>query len=94
MKHVYEITVSNRAPKAEGASAPDLRFGFESHDDLSEIAARVRDKGLFASEDETQAFCLGLKLLGGALIAHRDQDLFKDFAGSFGVFMKKLKASR
>jgi hypothetical protein len=92
MRHTYDIKVSDRAPRSEGAGPRELGFSFESHDDLFEIVERVKAKALFATDDETKAFCLGLKLLGGVLIAHRDEEMFKDFASAFGGFMKTLKA--
>jgi len=93
MRHHYAIAISDRTPHKEGVNTdPDLGFSFESHDDLNQIIARMRDKALFGGEDETKAFCVGLKLLGGVLLQHRDEALFKEFAGAFGAFMKTLKA--
>ena len=93
MRHHYAVTIADRTPRADGANpAPDLGFSFESHDDLNQIVERVRGKALFGAEDETKAFCVGLKLLGGVLLQHRDEALFKDFAGAFGGFMKTLKS--
>lgn len=93
MRHHYAITIADQAPRAEGVNAaPDLGFSFESHDDLNQIVDRVRGKALFGRDNETKAFCVGLKLLGGVLLQHRDEALFKEFAGAFGAFMKTLKA--
>ena len=93
MRHHYAITVADRTPRAEGANpVSDLDFSFESHDDLAQIVERVRGKALFGEDDEAKAFCVGLKLLGGVLLQHRDEALFKEFAGAFGGFMKTLKS--
>jgi len=93
MRHHYAVTIADRTPRAEGANpVPDLGFSFESHDDLNQIVLRVRDKALFGAEDETKAFCVGLKLLGGVLLQHRDEARFEEFAAAFGRFMKSLKA--
>ncbi|MFT3940028.1 DUF3861 domain-containing protein [Rhodopseudomonas sp.] len=90
MRHHYEIAVTNLVP--EGATpSPPISFAAESHDDFAEIIRRLTDKGLFDPE-ETKAFCVGLKLLGGVMLQHRDEELFKDFAPAFGAFMKTLKA--
>lgn len=95
MRHQYSVTVSDRLPRpSEAPARPDLSFPFESHDDLFEIVERVRAKALFATEEETKTFCIGLKLLGSVLLQHRQDEPFKDFATSFGVFMKTLKSSR
>jgi hypothetical protein len=93
MRHHYAVTIADQTPRAEGAkTATDLGFSFESHDDLNQIVERARGKALFGNEDETKAFCVGLKVLGGVLLQHRDEALFKEFAGAFGAFMKTLKA--
>jgi hypothetical protein len=93
MRHSYAVTIADRTPPAEGANPnPDLGFSFESHDDLAQIVERVRGKALLGTEDETKAFCVGLKLLGGVLLQHRDEALFKEFASAFGGFMKTLKS--
>jgi len=99
MRHHYEITVSEAGtaprsaadPASDPAAQPPIRFDFASHDDLAAIVARVADKQLFDAND-SKAFCVGLKLLGGVMLAHRDHDLFKDFAPAFGSLMKTLKA--
>ncbi|ACE98658.1 DUF3861 domain-containing protein [Rhodopseudomonas palustris] len=90
MRHHYEIAVTKLIP--DGATlSPPISFAAESHDDLADIIRRVTDKGLFDPE-ETKAFCVGLKLLGGVMLQHRDKELFKDFAPAFGALMKTLKA--
>lgn len=94
MRHHYLITVSDQTVRPEGAPNPAaLSFGFENHDDLFEIVERVRGKALLANDEETKTFCVGLKLLGQVLMQHRQDELFKDFAASFGTFMKSLKAA-
>lgn len=95
MTHHYKVTVAAQTPGAEGAPIPpDLSFDFANHDDLHQIVERVRAKALFATDDETKTFCVGLKLLGQVLMQHRQDELFKDFATAFGGFMTTLKASR
>jgi hypothetical protein len=90
MSHRYDITVA----ETSNSSVPDagpINFAFESHDDLAAIVERVSAKQLFDAE-ETKAFCIGLKLLGGVMLKHRKHDLFQHFAPAFGAFMKTLKA--
>jgi hypothetical protein len=91
MRHHYEVTVSKTDPDAPGSLAP-IHFAFENHDDLHQIIERLRAKALFASDEEPETFCVGLKLLGQVLMLRRAEEPFKDFALAFGVFMKTLKA--
>lgn len=89
----YLITVADQTAYADDAPArPDFSFHFDNHDDLFEIVDRVRSKALFAGDDETRTFCVGLKLLGHVLMQHRKEEMFADFATSFGSFMKGLKS--
>lgn len=92
-QHRYLITVADQTRSDDGAAPPAvLSFQFENHDDLFQIVERVRSKALFPTEQETRAFCVGLKLLGHVLIQHRKEALFSDFAAAFGTFMKALKS--
>ena len=95
MRHSYQITVAERRADpaaATATAAAALSFDFENHDDLFEIVDRVRARALFDTDAEAKSFGVGLKLLGQVLIAHRDDELFKEFAASFGRFMKTLKS--
>lgn len=89
-KHVFKITVE-RVDDQHGdpGNDPPLVFTAQNHDNILELAAR-RGGG-----DERQlAFIVGLKLLGEALLADRDNPLYRDFIPHFGEFMKNLKQSR
>jgi hypothetical protein len=91
MKHLYAVEVIE-LPQNSESSVPEnrLRFDFLSHDDLMEIVAKLQQKQIF-SEQQTQTFCVGLKLFSSVLLEHRNDPLFADFAPHFGEFMKKLK---
>lgn len=91
MKYNYVVAVADRSTRTDGPSPPTYNFNFESHDDINAIVARVGNKQLF-DENETKTFVTGLKMLGSVVLAHRNDPLFKDFAGAFGTFMKTLKA--
>jgi len=90
MSYRYQITVAEASKPATDA-AP-ISFTFDSHDDLAGIVERVDAKQLFDAE-ETKQFCVGLKLLGGVILKHRKEELFRDLAPAFGAFMKTLKAN-
>ncbi|PKU24808.1 DUF3861 domain-containing protein [Telmatospirillum siberiense] len=89
MKYQYHVTISEVSPEKEGGG--NVEFDFPSHDNLLEIIEKMNKKNFF-SEDEVRAFCVGLKLFSGVMLAHRDHPLFADFSQSFGLFMKKLKS--
>lgn len=91
MKHLYAIEVAELSQSGEpGAPENRLQFEFMSHDDLLEIIAKVRQKQLF-SEEQTNAFCVGMKLFSSVLLENRNHPLFAEFVPHFGEFMKKLK---
>jgi Domain of Unknown Function with PDB structure (DUF3861) len=94
MRYRYDVRIADRTPRSAAPMQPaELAFAFSSHDDLNAIVERVRAKGLF-DDDEAKALCVGLKLLGGVLLNHREAPLFKEFAAAFGHFMKSMKAAR
>jgi len=91
MKHMYAAEVTELTPSGEpGTPENRLGFKFQSHDDLLEIVAKVGEKQLF-SEEQTKAFCVGLKLFSGVMLENRSNPLFAEFSPHFGEFMKKLK---
>jgi hypothetical protein len=91
-----EIEMSNRylvkLEEPGGDPEETFRFTFESHDDLAQILQRIEEKGVFTGE-EARAFCLGLKLFSGVMLAHRADPLFAELAPEFGKFMRKLKGA-
>ncbi|SCM77508.1 conserved hypothetical protein [uncultured Pleomorphomonas sp.] len=84
-KHRFRVTV-DAVPEA--AERP-LSFEFDSHDDLIALADRLGKTG-----DDDLLFLVGLKLFGEALLARRDDPLFKDFRPHFGELMKAIKGRR
>jgi hypothetical protein len=92
MHRKYEVTISDAVCVDGSEPSAAISFAFESHDDLNAILQLVSSRNLFESDD-AKAFCVGLKLLGGVLLKHRDADLFQQFAPAFGGFMKTLKAA-
>lgn len=85
--NAYEVRV---AP-VEADGQKTLEFEFPCHEDLLELAERVKAKQLFPDE-ESVTFVVGLKLFSSVLLKHRNEPLFAEFAPHFGAWMKKLKA--
>lgn len=86
--HRYTITLEDTAAEHPRTTT----FEVSSHDDLFRIIELARSTNLVADE-EVEAFALGVKLFGGALLAHRREGLFAEIAGPFGSFMRQLKAA-
>lgn len=51
-------------------------------------------KNLFDDEQQSVAFVLGLKLLGGVMLANKENELFSGFQPAFVDLMKKLKGQK
>ncbi|HBK45466.1 MAG TPA: DUF3861 domain-containing protein [Xanthomonadaceae bacterium] len=73
-----------------GTSAP-LAFEVENHDDILAIVDRVR-AGMAFTADEASALALGVKLLGGVVLAHRRDPLFADIQPALRGFIGNLKS--
>jgi len=91
MKHRYRVTLRESSAHDPAPDGAVLDMTVESHDDLVEIAGKVAAKGLF-DENEAKVFAVGLKMVTGVMLAHRNDPLFTDFAPQVGAFMKRLKA--
>ena len=85
MPHQYRITVQSIDRESD-----ELTFRVSNHDDLIEVAGRMRTRGLLP-EEEVIPFTIGLKLFTEVLIRHRRDPLFEDLWKETGRFMKRLK---
>lgn len=89
-KHIFKITMEHISDrKDKPADEPPLVFHAENHDDIIELASRSG-----CSDDKELAFLVGLKLFGEALMANRQNPLYRDFLPHFGQFMQRLKKGR
>lgn len=92
IKNQYRVRIEglpdNRAP----SPAEPLQFVARCHDDLFEIVARSRQRGLL-SDDDAASMAVGLKLLGEIVLENREDPLFKDLSQALKAFIMKLKAS-
>ncbi|OGT58773.1 MAG: hypothetical protein A3E01_03775 [Gammaproteobacteria bacterium RIFCSPHIGHO2_12_FULL_63_22] len=90
--HRYQITLTPLlADDGADADAPVLVFTHHNHDDLIQIVERVRQvSGLEA--DSAAATAVGLKLLGGVMLAERDNPLFDGLRQPLRQFIQMLKA--
>lgn len=85
----YRVQVTEEGAAVGG---PVTSFSFESHDDLRVVLEKVGEKKLF-DEEETKAFCTGLKIFTGIALKHRSHPLFAELGPHLGEFMKKLKGT-
>lgn len=85
MPHPYRVQV-----QALDREVPPLQFDCQNHDDIFAILALSKGK-LPMSEQEHQAFIVGLKLFGEVMMQHRKEELFKGFLPHFKQFMGQLK---
>lgn len=85
MPHSYRVQV-----QALDREVPPLQFDCQNHDDIFAILALSKGK-LAMSEQEHQAFIVGLKLFGEVMMQHRKEELFKGFLPHFKQFMGQLK---
>ena len=80
---------------AKGLVAPgkELTMEFENHDEIFDIIERIKEKGLFESDDEASEFAIGLKMFSDVMIKQKHHPLFEDLVPAFQAFMKQLKNS-
>lgn len=90
MPHRYQVVVQ---PLGDDASEPSEPLTFETvnHDDLLEIVAKVRSRGILP-DDEVAPCAVGLKLFSEVLLHHRNQHPFNDLWPHIATFIKALKA--
>lgn len=90
--HGYQITLAPLVEAGDdGEAAPALVFTHRNHDDLVQIAERVRQaSGLDA--DSAAATAVGLKLLAGVMLSERDNPLFDVLRQPLREFIQSLKA--
>ena len=88
--HLYRITVEHLEDPAGNASAEPLVFEARNHDNLLDIAERIRSRGEF-QKDEAAALAIGLKLLGEVMINNKNKEIFEPLRPHFGAFITGLK---
>lgn len=91
-QHRYRVTVQHLATAAGEPStyAAPLQFEAGNHDDLFQIAQRLRQRSDLLGIN-TDAFAIGLKLFGEVMLENKDHPLFAAFRPHFGAFMQQLK---
>lgn len=95
MKQNYKFGISVQALDEQdqpNADKQPLKFTVGNHDDILEIAGRIR-QGLHFDEQTSDAFAVGLKLLTEVVLQNKDDPLFVELKPAITVFMKKLKAT-
>ncbi|GAB6124825.1 DUF3861 family protein [Humidesulfovibrio idahonensis] len=101
--YAYQITVEQACVPGMQNGTPDdspmgewnenggttLCFQAAGHEDWFRLLGRAQQLGL--AEGGAPALVLGLKLLGGVVLANRDNVLFEELRPQLGVFMQRLK---
>lgn len=91
-QHRYRFTVEYIAdPEGNPQQVEPLVFEADSHDEILGIVELVRGSNVLDAES-TAALVVGQKLMGGVVMANRDQPLFAGFWPNFVAFMKEFKA--
>lgn len=93
-KHVHRFRISVEKigdPVGQTGTSPPLAFEVQNHDDILAIVDRVRAGTAFTA-DEASALALGVKLLGGVVLAHRHDPLFADLQPPLRGFIGNLKS--
>ena len=101
--YAYQITVEQACVPGTQNGAPDdspmggevegggttLCFQAAGREDWFRLLGRAQQLGL--TEGGAPALVLGLKLLGGVVLANRDNLLFEELRPQLGAFMQKFK---
>lgn len=91
-RHHYRITIESFGETQDaGHSAAALAFDVRHHDDILDIAERVRS-GTALPADDANALAVGLKLLTGIMLAHRQDPLFSEIQPAMRTFIGNLKS--
>jgi hypothetical protein len=77
----------------ETALPQALQLEFDNHDEIFNIIERVKQKNIFANNEQSTEFALGLKLFSEVMLKNRQHPIFEDLLPAFKVFMEKLKAA-
>lgn len=95
MKQNYKFGISVQALNEQNQPEDDrqpLEFIVGNHDDILEIAGRLR-QGLHFDDQTSDAFAIGLKLFTEVVLQNKDDPLFSELKPAMTAFMKKLKAT-
>lgn len=93
MKHTYRIAVSEHNPQRDNQLEEVMLFDAAVHDNLTELLPKVTTR-LELSAEQSQAFLLGLKLLGEVIMTERANPLIRELAPHFRAMMQVIKPAR
>lgn len=69
----------------------ELSVVVENHDDIFEIVQLIEKKLIFDTQEQAQAFAIGLKLLSEEVIKKRNDKLFSNLFTALSGFIQQLK---
>lgn len=93
-QHRYRVTLEHLATaRGEPGTHEPLVFEARNHDDLFEIIARIRSKGLLEEPDQAASLALGLKLLAEVTLENREDPFFAGLRGPLREFIQQIKGA-
>jgi hypothetical protein len=91
--NTYKLTLEEISlAKDEDVKNDALQIEFSNHDNIFKIIDAIKNKHIFANENESIEFAIGLKMFSEVMIKNRNNELFTTLAPAFGEFMKMLKS--
>lgn len=93
MKNAYRISVTETHPELTNQQREIMLFDTDMHDNLAELLPKVTSR-LGLSAEKSQAFLLGLKLLGEVMMTERSHPLLRELAPHFRAMMQAVKPAR
>ncbi|MEO6803515.1 MAG: DUF3861 domain-containing protein [Granulicella sp.] len=88
----YRVTVEMlNGAKGEPVEGRALSFEVANHDDLLQIAARMRKRLPYAAETAA-SLAIGMKLFSEVALVHREDALFAKIRPAIGEFVSELKS--
>lgn len=93
MNNSYRISVVETHPQQNEHTQEVMLFYTSLHDSLTELLPKV-SAGLGLSAEKSQAFLLGLKLLGEVIMTERSHPTMRELAPHFRAMMQVVKPKR
>lgn len=90
MHHSYRISVVETHSTQNAQADEVMLFDTSLHDSLSDLLPKV-SLGLGLSAEKSQAFLLGLKLLGEVIMTERSHPTMRELAPHFRAIMQVIK---
>lgn len=93
MNNAYHITVTATQPDPSNQTQEVMSFDTSIHDNLAQLLPKVTSN-LELPFEKSQAFLLGLKLLGEVIMTERAHPMMRELAPHFRAMMQVIKPKR